>query len=57
MKSQIQQLAGAFVAQLTELQGGDQFARLLNCAEPELRDEVRHLYMEINALIRKLERV
>ena len=57
MESQIKNLAGAMIAQLAELQGGDQFARLLDCSEPELRDEAMHLYMEIDFLISKLERI
>ena len=57
MDYSIRQLAGAMVSQLAELQGGDQFARLLNCPEPELKEEALGLYMKINALKTGLERI
>lgn len=57
MDYSIRQLAGAMVAQLSELQGGDQFDHLLNCPEPGLREEALHLYLKINELKSSLESI
>jgi hypothetical protein len=50
MDYSMRQLTGAIVAQLAELQSSEQFTRLLNCPETELREEALGLYMQISAL-------
>jgi hypothetical protein len=57
MDYSIRQLAGAMVAELAELQSSDQFARLLNCPETELREEALGLYIQINALKTGLDNI
>jgi hypothetical protein len=54
MDYSIRQLAVGMVARLDELQSGIEFANLLNCPEPGLREEVLRLHGEINDLKARL---
>ncbi|MDD3363611.1 MAG: hypothetical protein PHZ03_01370 [Syntrophomonas sp.] len=57
MDYSIRQLVGGMVARLDELQSGAEFAQLLNCPEPDLREEALRLHEEINDLKACLESI
>jgi len=50
MDNTVKVLVNGMVSQLDELQNGSEFVKLLNCSEPDLREEAARLFNEINHL-------